>query len=117
MMNIYGIVLLTTILTAYLQTSAWAECIPGVYSNAQHSVVAITNTIETPSAGFKYLMLDGRFGTTGSASKPFHCHNNFIALHNEEKHTHRLTPIPVSRTKTTFTSAEAVLTGELIEPA
>lgn len=107
----------TALLITCLQTLAWAKCTPGVYGNAQHNVVVITNTIETPSAGFKYLMLDGRFGTTGSASKPFRCHSNFIELHNEEKHTHRLTPTTVSRTKTTFTSAEAILTGELIEPA
>lgn len=117
MMHIYKVVLLTTILTVCLQASAWAECTPGVYSNGQHNVVVITTIIETPSAGFKYLMLDGRFGTTGSASKPFRCHNNFITLNGDKETSHRLAPIALIRTKTTFTSAGAVLVGELIEPA
>lgn len=106
----------TALLITCLQTPAWADCTPGVYGNDQHNVVVITNSIENPSAGFKYLLLDGRFGTTLSTTKPFHCNNNFITLH-EEKATSQLAPIPLIRTKTTFKSAEAVLTGELIEPA
>ncbi|HEY0892829.1 MAG TPA: alpha/beta hydrolase, partial [Cellvibrio sp.] len=116
MINIYKAVLLTNILTVCLQAPAWAECTPGVYGNGQHNLVVIAETIENPSSGFKYLMLDGRFGTTLSTSTPFHCSANFITLNDEEKTTNRLVPIPLTRTKTIFTSAEAVLAGELIEP-
>ena len=108
------------IMGAFISLPALAEsseCTPGVYGNNHHNVVLVAEAIEKPSAGFKYLMLDGRFGTTLSASTPFNCSNNSITLHDKEKATSRLLPIPLTRTKTTFKSAEAVLTGELIEPA
>lgn len=117
MMHIHKTVFLTTLLMVCLQIPAWAECTPGVYRNDQHNVIVVSDVVENPSAGFKYLMLDGRFGTTLSASKPFQCGNNFITLNDEVKITSRFSPAPISRTKTTFTSADTVLTGELIEPA
>lgn len=117
MIHIHKTVFLTTLLMACLQIPAWAECTPGVYRNDQHDVIVVSDVVENPSAGFKYLMLDGRFGTTLSASKPFQCGNNFITLNDEVKITNRFSPAPISRTKTTFTSADTLLTGELIEPA
>jgi|GEM_PF-259688 len=107
----------TTLLTTCLHSLVWAECMPGVYGDDQHNVIVVSNSIESPSAGFNYLMLDGRFGTTVSTSKPFHCNNNFITLNDGEKATSRLSPISLIRTKTTFTSAETILTGELVEPS
>lgn len=117
MMNTYKAVFLTTLLTTRLTSPASAECVPGIYSDDKNHVVVVSDTIASPSTGFKYLLLDGRFGTTLSTSKPFDCDNNFITLRDERKITSRLVSSPLTRTKTTFTSAETELTGELIEPA
>ena len=43
-----------------------------VFRNDQHDVIVwLAIAVENPSAGFKYLMLDGRFNNAFSASKPF----------------------------------------------
>ncbi|MEN0037921.1 MAG: alpha/beta hydrolase [Cellvibrio sp.] len=116
-MDTYKTVFLAILFATSLPTSANADCAPGVYKDDKHHVAVITDTIDSPSTGFKYLLLDGRFGTTLSTSKPFECGNNFISLKDEKNITSQLVPTPLNRTKTTFTSAGTELTGELIEPA
>jgi len=78
MMTIYKAVSLTTLLATCLPSSASTECVPGVYKDNKHNVAVITDNIENPPLGFKYLLLDGRFGTTLSIAKPCECDNNFI---------------------------------------
>jgi hypothetical protein len=113
MIKIYKAVVLTTLLAAGLPSLA--ECVPGVYKDNKNQVVVVTDTIDSPSTGFKYLMLDGRFGTSQSTSKPFRCHPNFITLKDAGRT--RLSSTSLIRAKTTFISAGTELTGELIEPA
>lgn len=116
-MDTYKTAFLAILFAASLPTSASADCAPGVYKDNKHHVAVITDIIDSPSTGFKYLLLDGRFGTTLSTSKPFECGNNFITLKDEKNITSRLASTPLTRIKTTFTSAGTELTGELIEPA
>lgn len=97
-------------------TEAAAQCRPGVYGEDRESFVVIGSVVTPPGSGQRYLLRDGRRGSTGAAGSPIACDADVatIALPGSEvRHWPRLA---TRETDSSLVSASTRLAGRLVEP-
>ena len=116
-MRIRGLLFLISLSALAMHTNASNPCAPGAYRDNHQQVIVLSDRVDKPEAELGYLMLDGRYGNTGSGGISFQCENNLLTVAAADSSPQHFTHVPLQRTSTTFTSVDALLVGELIEPA
>lgn len=116
--NIRSIVSVSMLVCAIATTARSAEliCEAGAYGAPGQDIVVLTAKDWIPAPGLGYLILDGRYGSTLSATSPVTCGAGYVFLTTESFEKIRLEKKDFKRTREEVPVAGAVLVGELLEP-
>lgn len=96
--------------------SAAPECEAGAYGTPDQNIVVLTPKDWIASPGLGYLILDGRYGSTLSATSPITCGPGYVRLRDERSQDVVLKKRSFTQTRAEIAVAGAVLVGELLEP-
>jgi len=96
--------------------SATPDCDPGAYGTSDQNIVVLTPKDWIASPGLGYLILDGRYGSTLSATSPITCGSGYVRLRDEGSQDVVLKKRNFTRTRAEIAATGAVLAGELLEP-
>jgi len=94
-----------------------AMCQRGVYGVDADNFVVLGPAAMAPATGQRYLLRDGRRGSTGDASSPFACDTDVVTYKPAQGPEQRWPRRATRETATTFSSVASTLAGQLIEPA
>lgn len=91
------------------------HCVAGAYGDSKTNIIVLTEKEWLPNSHFGYLTLQGRFGSTQDADKPFECSGDFLVSKTSAPSEITFKKIEFDRTDKSFASANTNLMGQLIE--
>jgi pimeloyl-ACP methyl ester carboxylesterase len=97
--------------------AAVGPCRPGVYGESPDAFVVIGSVVPAPASGQRYLLRDGRRGSTGTVGSPVACDADVASVTMPEGDVRRWPRQDTRETDATFVSAATRLAGRLVEPA
>ena len=109
--------LILPLASALTPTVAAADCRPGVYGDGPDAFVVLGAAVPAPASGQRYLLRDGRRGSTGAPGAPVTCADDVASSMLPDGKPQQWRRLDTRETDASFNSNATPLAGRLIEPA